>query len=59
MNVSSEFIERYELDQVRGDEYRKCGFISLRDNGDTRIDLTNCVNDKHPYICKYSKCLEY
>ena len=57
MNVSSDFISKYELDYLRGDQYKRCAYLNLRDNGDNKIDLTNCYNDRHPYICKYSKLI--
>ncbi len=40
---------------MRDDPYRKCSYLNLRDNGDVNIELSNCFNEKQPYICKYSK----
>jgi hypothetical protein len=36
------------------DNYRKCAYLLIRDNGDVNIELTNCNTEKQPYICKYS-----
>jgi hypothetical protein len=56
-NVSLDFIQKYQLDRARADQYRKCGYLNLRDDGDIKIEVTNCINEKHPYVCKYSKNL--
>lgn len=46
-------ITKFELDKKRYDEYRKCAYLNLRDNGVVNIELTNCNNGRQPYVCKY------
>lgn len=55
MNVSDYFIKNFQLDRIKEDQYRKCAYLNVRDNGDIQIELSNCNYDKQPYICKYSK----
>ena len=52
--MSREQIEKFSLDKINYDKYRKCAYLNLRDNGDVKIELSNCNNEKQPYICKYS-----
>ncbi|CAF0777204.1 unnamed protein product [Brachionus calyciflorus] len=35
------------------DVYRQCSYLNVRDNGEMIIELANCRNDQHNYICKY------
>jgi hypothetical protein len=53
MNISDYLHERLSLEKIKADSYRKCSYLNLRDNGEIKIELTNCVNEKQPYICKY------
>jgi hypothetical protein len=53
MNISDYLYEKLSLEKIKADSYRKCSYLNLRDNGEIKIELTNCVNEKQPYICKY------
>ncbi len=44
---------RFSLDETKLDPYRKCAYLNLRDNGEIKVELSNCINEKQPYICKY------
>lgn len=46
-------IDQFSLSKIREDAYRKCSYLNLRDDGNVNIELTNCNNEKQPYICKY------
>ena len=48
-------IDQFSLSKIREDAYRKCSYLNLRDDGNVNIELTNCNNEKQPYICKYGK----
>ncbi len=51
--MHNDFIQKLSLNKIAYDKYRKCAYLNLRDNGDAKIELTNCNNEKQPYICKY------
>ena len=47
-------INKFDLNKIDYDEYRKCAYLNIRDNGNNKIELTNCNNERQPYVCKYS-----
>ena len=53
--LTSNMIHKFALERIRYDKYRKCAYLNIRDNGNVKIELTNCKNERQPYICKYSK----
>lgn len=57
-NVSQEVIDYFSLAKLKEDQYRKCTYLNIRDDGNVKIELTNCQNEKQPYICKYGKLFE-
>ena len=55
VNLSESLMERFGMEKARSDSYRRCAYLNLRDNGEVKIEATNCGDEKHPFICKYGE----
>jgi hypothetical protein len=54
-NLSNDLFFNTSLNTIVHDSYRKCAYLNLRDDGNVKIELTNCNHDTLPYICKYGE----
>ena len=57
VNLTDEMMNKFSLEEIKEDSYRICSYLNLRDNGNIKIELTNCKYEKQNYICKYGKYL--